>query len=319
MPREQGLAQLPNWESRKNEALSEAQAGFGGNNQVYLDYVCGGRTEQTMRLVFMLFEQTPLAFANFRALCVQHYPGPGQSGRLLTYRRSPIHRVEKGRFFEAGDITLHDGTGGDSIYGTAGFEDESFGLRLRHDAPGLLSMVGMGEPNTNVSRFLVTFGPAPELDGRHVVIGRLISGGMHLETIEALPVDASGAPAQRVVCVDCGLIPGWANRAPPSASEGAEAAQATRESVGAHADAVRSSVADAVRDALAQQEGGGKRKQPIAGAAGGEAAPGAKRAAGGASASGHAAGSMMALPFEFDEGDDEDEDDDDDEGGKGAA
>lgn len=67
--------------------------------------------------------------------------GLGEAGHALTYRRSVVHRIVRGNFFEAGDITLGDGRGGDSIFGASGFERESFGLRLSHDAAGLLTMV----------------------------------------------------------------------------------------------------------------------------------------------------------------------------------
>eukprot|EP00966_Prymnesium_polylepis_P054008 1248421-Prymnesium_polylepis.1 len=90
-------------------------------NQVYLDLTVDGRTEQTMRLVFGLFlEQVPLAAANFYHLCTHTYDGLGEAGHPLWYRRSRIHRVVRGQFLQGGDITLQDGTGGDSIYGAAG-------------------------------------------------------------------------------------------------------------------------------------------------------------------------------------------------------
>ena len=71
--------------------------------------------------------QVPLAAANFYHLCTHTFDGLGEAGQPLWYRRSSIHRLVRGQFAMGGDITLHNGSGGDSIYGAAGFEDETFG------------------------------------------------------------------------------------------------------------------------------------------------------------------------------------------------
>ncbi len=211
-----GMATIHDWSLRRQEVLAQSQAGWPehAGNQVYMDLVSGGRTEQTMRLVFLLFDQSPLAFANFYALCTQSVDDVGESGHMLTYRRSRVHRIIKGRCLEAGDIVRGDGQGGDCLYGKSGFEDESFGLRLAHDQPGLLSMCsppGVGKR----SAFRISFGEMPDANGTDAVIGRLISGNIHLPTIEALPVDASDAPARPLTIVECGAIAGWSKLPAP--------------------------------------------------------------------------------------------------------
>jgi hypothetical protein len=56
-----------------------------------------------------------------------------------------------------------DGSGGDSIYGGK-FNDEKPGLKLKHDAAGILSMANSGK-NSNSSQFFFTLAPAPQCDG----------------------------------------------------------------------------------------------------------------------------------------------------------
>lgn len=65
--------------------------------------------------------------------------------------------------------------------------DES--LLLKHGEAGLLSMANRG-PNTNGSQFFVTLRPAPHLDGKHVVFGRIVDGLPVLEALEQLKTDA---------------------------------------------------------------------------------------------------------------------------------
>ena len=92
------MAQLVDWDALRADALEQGQAGWPklSGNQVFMDIVIGTRTEQSMRLVFCLFEQTPLAFANFHALCTHSQPGLGQAGQMLTYKRTKIHKIIKG-------------------------------------------------------------------------------------------------------------------------------------------------------------------------------------------------------------------------------
>ncbi|KAL1520468.1 hypothetical protein AB1Y20_022049 [Prymnesium parvum] len=297
-----GMALFVDWSSRKQEVLQQAQAGWPGlvGDQVHLDLAIQGLAEPPMRLVFGLFlEQVPLAAANFYHLCAHSIDGLGEGGHPLTYRRSHIHRVEPGHFLEGGDITLNSGVGGDSIYGRAGFEDEPFGLSLRHDSAGLLSMSNTG-PNSNRSQFLITLGPAPQLDGSHVIIGRLISGSLHLETLGAIPVDVNGAPSRPIIIAECGIISGWRRPPLPSSSSRADKVT-TKAELKTEGEARRNAVAEAVAAAL-------KRRSDTSDE------PEAKRHLAAPSNSGTTKyGAMFSLPFasEIDgEGDDDDEDDD---------
>ena len=78
-----------------------------------------------------------------------------------------------------------------SIYGDL-FEDE-IRPSLRHNARGIVSMANKG-PGTNGSQFFVLFAPAPHLDGKNTVFGKIVGGeGMEtLKKLEAVEADSKG-------------------------------------------------------------------------------------------------------------------------------
>ena len=88
-----------------------------------------------------------------------------------------------------------------SIWG-ADFEDE-IRPSLRHNARGIVSMANKG-PNTNGSQFFITYGPAPHLDGKNTVFGRVIGdvGLTTLEQLEAKEVDKKGRMQGEVVRIE---------------------------------------------------------------------------------------------------------------------
>ena len=100
---------------------------------------------------------------------------------------------------QGGDIVKGNGTGSMSIFGEK-FTDENF--VLKHDARGVLSMANSG-PNTNGSQFFILFAPAPHLDSKHVVFGKMISGFEVLDQIEDAG-SGNGKPKKVVKIVDCG-------------------------------------------------------------------------------------------------------------------
>jgi cyclophilin family peptidyl-prolyl cis-trans isomerase len=69
-------------------------------------------------------------------------------------------------------------------------EDEA----LRHDAPGLVSLLHSGQ-------FTITLSACPALDGKQQVIGRVVSGHDTVELLGREPTDEGGRPKRKVfVC-----------------------------------------------------------------------------------------------------------------------
>ena len=169
---------------------------IAANPKVALDVSIGGEPAGTLTLE-LFADVVPKTAENFRALCTGE-KGMGKSGKPLSYKGSPFHRIIPGFMIQGGDFTRGNGTGGESIYGEK-FADENF--ERKHTIPGLLSMANAG-PNTNGSQFFITVAETPWLDGKHVVFGKVVDGMDVLKKMEEQG-SRSGQTKADVVLSDC--------------------------------------------------------------------------------------------------------------------
>lgn len=133
-------------------------------------------------------ETVPKTAENFLALCASGF-----------YNGSPFHRMIPSFMVQTGspasDPKSKTST---SIFDTPNqlFEDE-IRPALRHNAKGIVSMANKG-PNSNGSQFFITFAPAPHLDGKNTVFGKVLEGWETLDDIEQVQVDKKSRPQERI-------------------------------------------------------------------------------------------------------------------------
>ena len=134
------------------------------------------------RIVMGLYgNEVPKTTENFRALCTGE-KGMGTMGEQLSYVGTPFHRIIPEFMIQGGDITSHNGYGGESIYGKT-FDDENFNIPF--SKVGLLAMANAG-PNTQGSQFFITTVITSWLNGKHVVFGEVTKNYELVSTIEQL-------------------------------------------------------------------------------------------------------------------------------------
>lgn len=138
-------------------------------------------------------DHAPRTCANFSTLARRGY-----------YDGTIFHRVIPNFMAQAGDPT-GTGRGGASIYGDK-FADE-IDPSLRHTGAGVLSMANAG-PNTNGSQFFLTLAPAPWLDGKHTIFGRVRAGMATLRRVGLVKTGTDDRPVEDVTIVKAQVVEG---------------------------------------------------------------------------------------------------------------
>ncbi|KAK9392175.1 peptidyl-prolyl cis-trans isomerase H [Crotalus adamanteus] len=166
------------------------------NPVVFFDVTIGGQEVGRMK-VELFADVVPKTAENFRQFCTGEFR---KDGVPIGYKGSTFHRVIKDFMIQGGDFVNGDGTGVASIY-RGPFADENF--KLKHSAPGLLSMANSG-PSTNGCQFFITCSKCDWLDGKHVVFGKIIDGLLVMRKIENVPTGPNNKPKLPVVIAQCG-------------------------------------------------------------------------------------------------------------------
>lgn len=147
---------------------------------VFLDISIGG--VPTGRIVIELFPEAPATAERFRQL------GPSLVG---TY----FHRVIKNFVVQGGD-TVHAvasryNSSDVGVGGGGTFPDENLAHSL--DEPFFVCLANSG-PNTNGTQFFITTAPAPHLQGKHLVFGRVVYGKAVVRAMERVATTAEHVP-----------------------------------------------------------------------------------------------------------------------------
>lgn len=166
-------------------------ATFRVTSQVYMDISIDGKP--TERLIIGLFgEEAPKTVENFRHICINGIDG-------ISYKGSRFHRVISRFMVQGGDIVSGDGHGSVSIYGKY-FEDEN--LHINHSSSGFIAMANRG-PNTNGCQFYITTMPAPWLNGKHTIFGKVLDGQGAVHKIEQQKTDTDDYPVPSIIIDEC--------------------------------------------------------------------------------------------------------------------
>ena len=171
-----------------------------------MDVAVDGATQGTL-LLELFTDVAPMTCANFKAFVRGTTCGAedDEPGARKKYEGCLVHRVARDGWFQTGDVLGDDGCGVTSSFGPPGatFADETF--KVKHDAPGVLSMVS-GKKHGNGCQFLVALAPLPFLDGRRVAFGRVIDGLRVMKLVNRERLTFAEKPVRDVRLGKCEMV-----------------------------------------------------------------------------------------------------------------
>ncbi|XP_036119296.1 LOW QUALITY PROTEIN: peptidyl-prolyl cis-trans isomerase H-like [Molossus molossus] len=155
-------------------------------------YVSFGSQEIGHMKIKLFADIVPKMAKNFRQFCTGELR---KDEVLIGYKGSTFHKAIQDFMIQGGDFFNRDCTGVASIY-WGPFADENF--KLRHSAPGLLSMANSG-PSTIGCQFFITCSRCDWLGRKHVVFGKITDGLLVMRKTENVPIGPNNKPKLPVV------------------------------------------------------------------------------------------------------------------------
>lgn len=145
-------------------------------------------------------ELCPQAALNFQRLC----EGVKVGEDLVQFRGSPIHRLVKNGWIQAGDLV--DGSGAHStavLDATQIVPDESFTLDFGIPFGGVVGFANSGAHSSG-SQFFITMGPCDWMNHGYVGVGRVLHGYSVLRTLNLLET-TNQRPVKTITIANCGV------------------------------------------------------------------------------------------------------------------
>ena len=137
--------------------------------------------------VVLYEEEAPNTVANIITLAEKGY-----------FKGMAFHRIVQGFMAQGGCPNSKEGAKGAPGTGGPGYKiGDEICPQLLHTGRGILSMANSGK-DTNGSQFFLCLGPAPHLDGKHTVFGRVIEGDDVLDKLEAAASKTSETPTKMI-------------------------------------------------------------------------------------------------------------------------
>lgn len=150
-------------------------------------------------LVELYAKQVPNTVKRFCSLVSGSAGKDARTGQALDYCGLPVSRINRSE----GTVLLGDF----ETYGIAADTVAEEAFVFRHKERGLLSSAAEG-PHALSHACCITLGPAPLLDFKQVVFGKVVDGLNVLDKLEELPVNKVGIPLSSVTIVLCGMLTG---------------------------------------------------------------------------------------------------------------